>query len=118
VEQLERALTVTPVVSVQNHYNLDVRAESDPVVDWCEARGIAFMAYRPIAGGKLESDAARRVAEQREVTPSQVALAWLLHRSPVMLPIPGTSSMDHLRENTAAAELELAPDEMEALAEG
>ncbi len=118
VEQLERALAVTPVVSVQNHYNVGVRSESDPVVDWCEERDIVFMAYRPVAGGSMDSDAVRRVAERRDATPSQVALAWLLHRSPVILPIPGTSSLEHLRENTAATELELTPDELEAMAEG
>ncbi len=117
VEQLERAIEVTPVVSVQNRYNMDERAESEPVVVWCEERGIAFIPWRPIAVARLESGAAHRLAEQREISPSQVALAWLLHRSPVMLPIPGTSSMEHLRENTAAAELELATEELEALTE-
>lgn len=115
VSQLERALGVIDVVSVQNHYNLETRSKSDPVVDWCEERGIAFIAYRPVGGGELESRAVARVADRRGASAAQVALAWLLHRSRLILPIPGTSSVDHLRENTAAADLELGSDDLDEL---
>lgn len=114
VEELERALEITPFVSVQNRYNVADR-ESDSVVDWCEERGIGFLPWQPIGEGHIEDDAVRRAAGRHGATPTQIALAWLLHRSPVILPIPGTSSFEHLRENVEAARIELTEDEMEEL---
>lgn len=114
VDQLEQALKVTRFVSVQNRYNLSER-DSDPVVTWCEERGIAFIPWRPIGGGALDLSRARKTAETHGCTLCQVALAWLLRRSPVVLPIPGTSSVDHVRQNVEAAGLELSDDEMAEL---
>jgi len=116
VDQLEQALKVTRFVSVQNHYNVAER-DSDPVVTWCEERGIAFIPWRPLGGGELDHAAARNIAEAHGCTVRQVALAWLLHRSPTVLPIPGTSSRDHLRQNVEAAGLELSGEELSELAE-
>lgn len=115
VGELERAREVTPFVSVQNRYNVHDR-EEDEVVDWCTDEGIAFLPWRPIEGGKLEADGALAdVVRRTGATPAQVALAWLLHRSPMMLPIPGTSSAEHLRENVAAAGVQLTNEELRAL---
>lgn len=114
VEKLERARRVVEVVSVQNLYNVGDR-RSDPVVDWCEANGVAFMAYRPVAGGEVAGPALERVAERHGATTFQVGLAWLLHRSPAVAPIPGTSSEEHLKENVAASGLVLSEEDMEAL---
>lgn len=114
VDELEQALKVTRFVSVQNQYNLDERA-SDPVVKWCEERGIVFIPWRPIGGGEIGHPGARKIAEAHGCTPTQVALAWLLRRSRVVLPIPGTSSTDHLRENVEAAGLELSEAEVAEL---
>ena len=115
VGELERAREVTPFVSVQNRYNLHDREEDD-VVDWCTDAGIAFLPWRPIAAGKLQAKGAvADVARRTGATPTQVALAWLLHRSPMILPIPGTSSADHLRENVAAAGVELTDEDLRAL---
>ena len=100
VEQLERARSVVEVVSVQNRYNLEDRSSED-VLEVCERDGLAFIPWRPLATGNLAS-------------PS-VALAWLLQRSPVMLPIPGTASIEHFEENLAAAELELSEEQMASL---
>ncbi|HEX8647143.1 MAG TPA: aldo/keto reductase [Thermoleophilaceae bacterium] len=116
VEDLETALEVTPVATVQNRYNVVDRASED-VLDECERRGIGFMPWFPLATGKLAQpggpldDAARR----HDAAPSQIALAWLLARSPVMLPIPGTGSVEHLEENCAAAPIELDADEVERI---
>ena len=112
VEQIERAREVVPIAAVQNHYNLAERSYED-VVEHCEAEGIVFVPYFP-----LRDDGGRPVAEiaQRHgATPAQVSLAWLLSRSPAMLPIPGSLSIEHVRENLAALELELSSDELEAL---
>lgn len=112
VEQIERARKVVPVAAVQNHYNLAERA-SDDVVDHCAAEGIVFVPYFP-----LRDDGGRPVAaiaERHGATAAQIALAWLLRRSPAMLPIPGTLSVEHLRENLGALELELSDDEFAAL---
>ena len=112
VEQIERARRVVPVTAVQNHYNLAERRYDD-VVDHCAREGIVFVPYFP-----LRDDGGRPVAEIAErlgATPAQVALAWLLRRSPAMLPIPGSLSIDHVRENLAALQLELSDDEVEAL---
>ena len=109
VEEIEMARRVLPVVSVQNRYNLQDRAQWEGVVDHCEAEGIAFIPWFPLAAGPLarEGGPVDRIARRLGATPGQVALAWLLRRSPVMLPIPGTSRVAHLEENVAAAGLEL-----------
>jgi len=116
VEQLEEARAITPIVSVQNRYNLADRTW-DGVLDHCERNGIAFLPWLPVAptAHGRGDDAVGRVAARLGATRTQVALAWLLHRSPVMLPIPGTSRADHLAENVAAASLALTPDEVAAL---
>ena len=118
VEQLRAALRMTEVWTVQNNYNITHR-ESEDVLEVCEERGIGFIPYFPLAMGSLaESDSPlTRAAERHGAAPGQVALAWLLHRSPVMLPIPGTSSIEHLEENVAAALLELDDDEVAAIAD-
>jgi aryl-alcohol dehydrogenase-like predicted oxidoreductase len=116
VDQLKAARAITEIVSVQNLYNLANRSSED-VLDHAEAEGIAFIPWFPIATGQLARpggplDAA---AKQHGATPAQLALAWLLRRSPVMLPIPGTSRVAHLEENTAAAEITLSDEEFAAL---
>ncbi|MGV9364069.1 oxidoreductase [Amycolatopsis sp. NPDC003731] len=109
-EQLDEAKAIAPVVCVQNHYNVAHR-ENDPLVDKCAAEGIAFVPYFPLGGfSPLQSGLLDDCAARAGATPMQVALAWLLRRSPSMLLIPGTSSPAHLRENLAAAELELPAD--------
>ena len=115
VEELERALEIVPIVSVQNRYSLLDRA-SDPVLERCEREGRAFIPWFPLGAGRLESKAIERVAAARGATPFQVALAWLIARSPVMLPIPGTSSLEHVEQNVAAAALKLTAEEQAELA--
>ncbi|HEU0193720.1 MAG TPA: aldo/keto reductase [Gaiellales bacterium] len=112
VDQIERARAVVPITAVQNRYNLGDR-EHDGVIDHCAREGIVFVPYYPLRG--TDSAAVTGVAERRGATASQVALAWLLHRSPAVLPIPGTLSLDHLTENLAALEIELADDELREL---
>jgi pyridoxine 4-dehydrogenase len=112
IEQIERARQVVPIAAVQNHYSLTERSDED-VVDHCAAEGIVFVPYFPLRGGG--PPALAEVAEGRGATPAQIALAWLLRRSPTMLPIPGTLSLAHLRENLAALEIELSDDEFDAL---
>ena len=116
VKDIEAARGVVPVVSVQNLYNLANR-QSEKVLSHCEANGIGFIPWFPIASGKLadEGGPLRKVADAVGATPAQVALAWLLHRSPVMLPIPGTSSVAHVEENCAAAELQLDDEHLALL---
>jgi len=116
VEQLEAALDIAQIVSVQNMYNLTSRA-AEPVLDACEARGIAFIPWFPLASGPLAAPDGplERIAADHDATASQLALAWLLKRSPVMLPIPGTSKVAHLEENAAAAAIELSDQEFETL---
>lgn len=116
VPQIERALRYFPVVSVQNRYNL-VDRQSEDVLDYCEHEGIGFLPWYPLQVGKVgqQGGAVTAIAERHGVTPSQVALAWLLQRSPVMLPIPGTGKVRHLEENMAAAQLRLADAEVEEL---
>jgi aryl-alcohol dehydrogenase-like predicted oxidoreductase len=115
VAQLEQARDIAPVVSVQNSYNLDNRS-SEPVLRACERLGIAFLPWYPLAAGAaLRSAKVKRVAEKRNATPAQVCIAWLLAKSPAMLPIPGTGSLAHLEENAAAARLRLAPEDVTAL---
>lgn len=115
--ELARAQRLTAIVSVQNHYNLRDRSD-DRLVDQCAAAGIAFIPWYPLAAGRLAApgSALARIAAQHHATPAQVALAWLLHRSPAILPIPGTSSIAHFDENLAAAALRLTPEEFRALA--
>ena len=113
VEQLERARAVVEVVSVQNRYNLEDR-RSDDLLDACEAANIGFIPWFPLATGRLAEPGGPldRIAGAHEATPAQIALAWLLARAPVMLPIPGTSSIEHFEENLAAAKVDLSPDEV------
>jgi pyridoxine 4-dehydrogenase len=105
-EHIERARKIVPIVSVQNRYSFADR-ESDFIVDYCEEHGIAFLPWAPLGQAKEAHDAIQKVAKELHATPLQVALAWLLKRSKVILPIPGTSSVAHLEENIAAAGLEL-----------
>ena len=116
VEQLATANAIVPVVSVQNRYNLADRASED-VLEVCERDGVAFLPWFPLATGDLAKPGSPldEVASRLDVPPSHVALAWLLRHSPVNLPIPGTSSVDHLEENVAAAGLELSPEDVQAL---
>jgi pyridoxine 4-dehydrogenase len=116
VRELEIALDIVPVASVQNRYNLSDRS-SEAVLRACEREGVGFIPWYPLATGRLARPGGPldEVADHHDATPSQVALAWLLRHSPVMLPIPGTSSVAHLEENVAAAVLELADEEMAAL---
>ena len=115
VEELKRAREVVEVVTVQNRYNLGDR-EHEEVLTYCEQEGIGFIPWYPLAVGEVaENQALQEIAEKKGATVYQVALAWLLHKSPVMLPIPGTSSVQHLEENWAAREIELSEEEMEAL---
>ncbi len=108
---------IAPIASVQNEYNVAQR-ESDDVVDACEHAGIAFLAYFPIDAGSLSRarGGLARVAQRHHVTPAQIALAWLLHRSPAIVPIPGTSSLRHLEENVAAAEMAFTKEDLAELA--
>ena len=107
---------IAPIASVQNEYNIAQR-ESDDVVDACEHAGIAFLAYFPIDAGSLSrrGGALARVAQRRQVTPAQIALAWLLHRSPAIVPIPGTASLRHLEENLGAAKISLSKEDLAEL---
>jgi pyridoxine 4-dehydrogenase len=116
VDQLEAARKIVPVASVQNRYSLADRAW-EPVVDHCEREGIAFLPWFPLGAGQLAEagGALVEIARRHHATPAQVALAWLLRRAAVMLPIPGTSSVAHLEENLAAAALRLADDEFQLL---
>jgi pyridoxine 4-dehydrogenase len=111
IEQLERGRQVVPVTAVQNHYNLEER-KWDDVVDHCEREGIVFVPFFPLRADRPEVD---EIARRRGWSEVQVKLAWLLRRSPAMLPIPGTLSIEHLRENLGALELELSDAEFEAL---
>jgi pyridoxine 4-dehydrogenase len=116
VEELARARRVASVVSVQNRYNLDDRSSED-VLGVCERDGLGFLPWAPVADGDLARRGSRldRAAARHGATVSQLSLAWLLHHSPVMLPIPGTSRVDHLEENMASAGLQLTDDEWAAL---
>src|ERR1700704_1043667 len=116
-EQLERALALTEIVSVQNRYNLSDRS-SEGVLSLSESWGMAFLPWYPLAASQLTRPGNRLadVASEHRATPGQLALAWLLARPPVMLPIPGTSSVEHLEENIAAAAIKLSPQDVELLA--
>lgn len=113
VDQLDAARRIATIVSVQNLFNL-YTGTAEPLLAHAESHGIAFIPWCPLATGALagEQSPLARLARARGATPAQLALAWLLHRSPAMLPIPGTSSVAHLEQNTAAAAIELSPDEM------
>jgi pyridoxine 4-dehydrogenase len=116
VSQLEVARSIVPIVSVQNCYNV-VDREYDALIDECERRGIAFIPWFPLARGKLAQldSALTRIARRKDVTEAQIALAWLLARSPVMLPIPGTNNIHHLEENLAATGIELTAQDLREL---
>ncbi len=118
VAQLVEAEKITPIASVQNRYNIADRAHQD-VLDYCERRGIAFVAWRPVAPTATSgtADPITTIAERHGATRAQIALAWLLRRSPVMVPIPGTSSLAHLEENIAAGTVTLDADDMAQLAQ-
>lgn len=115
-EQLARAQRIVPIVSVQNRYNLADR-ESEDVLKACEREGIGFIPWFPLATGSLARPGGPldQIAQRHNASPAQIALAWLLGHSPVMLPIPGTSSVSHLEENLAAARIRLSPEELEQL---
>ena len=115
-EHIERANRIVPIVSVQNRYSFADR-EWDYVVDYCEQNGIAFIPWFPLGAGKVAGEVLNRIAQAHHASPMQVALAWLLQRSPIMLPIPGTSSVEHLEQNVAAASLRLTEVEYEQLSE-
>jgi len=110
VEHIERARRIVPIVSVQNRYSFADR-EWDYVVDYCELNGIAFIPWFPLGAGSVAAKTLDRIAAARNAKPIQVALAWLLKRSPIMLPIPGTSSIAHLEENVQAGSLQLSDQE-------
>ena len=114
--QLEQAQEIVPIASVQNRYNL-IHRFSEDVIGLCEREGIGFIPWFPLATGNLAraGSSLDEMASRRGIAPGQVALAWLLWRSPVMLPIPGTSSVEHLEENVAAAAIELNEAELEEL---
>ncbi len=110
VEHIERARKIVPIVSVQNRYSFADR-EWDNVVDYCDSNGIAFIPWFPLGAGRVAGKLLERIAKVRQVKPIQIALAWLLKRSPVMLPIPGTSSIAHLEENIQAALVQLSEND-------
>jgi len=114
-EHIERARRIVPIVSVQNRYSFADR-EWDYVVDYCERNQIVFIPWFPLGAGRIAGQVLSEVAQARRAAPTQVALAWLLKRSPVMLPIPGTSSLEHLEQNIAAASLRLSEEEYLKLA--
>jgi pyridoxine 4-dehydrogenase len=113
-EHIERARKIVPIVSVQNRYSFADR-EWDYVVDYCAANGIAFIPWFPLAAGRVAGDVLNEIAQAHQASSKQVALAWLLRRSPIVLPIPGTSSVEHLEENVAAASMQLTQEEYERL---
>jgi aryl-alcohol dehydrogenase-like predicted oxidoreductase len=115
-EHIERARRIVPIVSVQNRYSFADR-EWDYVVDYCERNKITFIPYFPLGGGRVAGEILNQVARTHQVIPHQVAIAWLLKRSRVMLPIPGTSSVRHLEENIATASLHLSDEEYNRLAQ-
>ena len=116
VREIQQARTIVPIVSVQNRYSVTDRGSED-VLKYCEKEKMGFIPWFPLAAGRVSGSESpvRRVAARWKVTPSQVALAWLLARSPVMLPIPGTSKVEHLEENVAAAELKIDANKWQEL---
>jgi aryl-alcohol dehydrogenase-like predicted oxidoreductase len=119
IAEIAAASKVFKVATVQNRYNL-IDRESEAVLDYCEANGIGFIPWFPLASGTLAQPGAvlDRVAQRHRATPAQIALAWVLKRSPVMLPIPGTAKLLHLEENVAATTVQLSDDEVEELNRG
>ena len=119
-EQIEEAREIMPIVTVQNRYSLADRRHED-TLKWCQQQGIGFMPWYPIAGGKLmkpDQPSAKPLAEiaaRYSVSVPQLSIAWLLHRSPVMLPIPGTSQVSHLEQNVAAASMKIGRDEWDEI---
>lgn len=115
-KEIDQARKVVEIVSVQNLYNVGDRQHED-VLEYCEKEGLAFIPWFPVAAGKLAQPGGKldEVSKRHGATVSQLSLAWLLHRSPVMLPIPGTSSVKHLEENLKAAEITLSDDEMQEI---
>ena len=113
-EHIERARKIVPIVSVQNRYSFADR-ESDFIVDYCEQNNIAFLPWAPLGQAKEAHEAIKKIAEELKATPLQVALAWLLKRSKIIVPIPGTSSVKHLDENVAAAGLKLPQEAYDRL---
>jgi aryl-alcohol dehydrogenase-like predicted oxidoreductase len=117
-EEIERARKILPIATIQNRYNVADR-KWENALKYCEKEGLGFMPWSPIGGGRsLKEQALNQVASEQKVSVYQVALAWLLQHSPVMLPIPGTSSVKHLEENMAAAKLQLTPAQLQALDAG
>jgi aryl-alcohol dehydrogenase-like predicted oxidoreductase len=116
VDEIKQARKVVEIVSVQNEYNIGNR-KSEAVLEYCESEGIAFIPWFPVAAGKLAQPGGKldEIAKNHEATVSQLSLAWLLYRSPVLLPIPGTSSVEHLEENVKAADVVLSDEEMQEL---
>ena len=112
VEQIERARELLPIAAVQNHFNLSERKHEE-VIDYCTREGIVFVPFFPLKGGA--GPAAADIAARHQATERQITLAWLLRRSPLMLPIPGTLSVDHVKENLTALEIELSDEEFERL---
>ena len=115
-EHIERARKIVPIASVQNRYSFADR-EWDYVADYCQRNGLAFIPWFPLGAGKVAGEVLSRVAKAHGASPTQIAIAWLLRRSPIMLPIPGTSSVEHLEQNVAAASLRLSELEFEELSE-
>jgi pyridoxine 4-dehydrogenase len=115
-EHIERAHKIVPIVSVQNRYSFADR-EWDYVVEYCQRNRIAFIPWFPLGAGKVAGEVLNRIAKVHNASPTQIALAWLLRRSPLMLPIPGTSSIEHLEQNVAAAALRQTDQEFEELSE-
>lgn len=115
-DEIERARKVLQIASVQNQYNITYR-KWDPTLAYCEKERLAFMPWSPVGGGRglKSAGAVEKAAREHGTNEFQLALAWLLHRSPVMLPIPGTSSVQHLEENVAAAKLQLSPEDWKAI---
>jgi aryl-alcohol dehydrogenase-like predicted oxidoreductase len=114
LEHVERARKIVPIVSVQNRYSFSDR-EWDFLLDYCEANGIAFLPWGPMAQGKKANETVEKIASERSVSTAVISLAWLLRRSPVVLPIPGTSSVSHLEENVSAAGFKLSDAEFAEL---
>jgi aryl-alcohol dehydrogenase-like predicted oxidoreductase len=115
-EHIQRARKVVPIASVQNRYSFADR-EWDYVVDYCESHKIAFIPWFPLGAGRVAGNVLKTIAKAHGASPIHVALAWLLRRSPMMLPIPGTSSVQHVEENVAAASLQLSQEEYDDLAD-
>ncbi len=113
-EHIQRARKIVPIVSVQNRYSFADR-EWDYVVDYCERNGIAFIPWFPLAAGRVTGEVLDQIAQAHGASRTQIALAWLLQRSPIMLPIPGTTSVEHREQNVAAASLRLTDEEYRRL---